>query len=296
MKRKHTATSGLTLVEVIVVLVVLTALVAVSIPALSGWVDNAGEKRCLAEMGMVRSDYAAHAVYAQFKVSDGATAGLLSSAVSETLDRTSAGFTYPDYQGNTCTVLYGKENLSIAVISCAKHGSLSDAGAKGLLATAKAPSDFLSEALRAKRPGEQNRNIISGGIDSNAAKQIEGYKDDDISRAHDIKAYLAAQGIDFDAMNIRTWRIKGGKPLDQATMYWTDQDITGKKERDPVNVLVYDAATGKYQTGTTKVWTNKYDLNNQPYAYLGDTITFADNTKYDTYADAVAAFNAMPEP
>lgn len=96
MKHKN---KGFTLVELIVVLVILAILAALLVPALTGYIDKAKEKKIVAETRMVVT--AVQTVASE-------TYGSLNNLASDDWDN---WLTYPDFGGNT-----GGEGIRITEI------------------------------------------------------------------------------------------------------------------------------------------------------------------------------------
>lgn len=90
---------GFTLVELIVVLVILAILAALLVPALTGYIDKAKEKKVIAETRMV-------VMAVQTVASE--TYGSLNNLADDDRDNWT---TYPDYGGNT-----GEEGIRITEI------------------------------------------------------------------------------------------------------------------------------------------------------------------------------------
>lgn len=90
---------GFTFVELIVVLVILAILAALLVPALTGYIDKAKEKKIVAETRMV-------VMAVQTVASE--TYGSFNNLADDHRDN---WFTYPDYGGNT-----GKEGIRITEI------------------------------------------------------------------------------------------------------------------------------------------------------------------------------------
>lgn len=213
---------GFTLVEVIVVLVILGILIALLVPALTGYIDKAREKSALAEC---RQCVHATQTLASEKYGQGIMMEFNDNVKKEIQDLAEVSpegakgiqeLTWNDrakvtrlvyVSDNDITVRYENGVYSISRNSLASESTLQEIGK-------------IAETISVN-------NMDSGAVNGAYTKEF--------------LAKLKEAGIDLEAMGARSWQYaKGGNgPF----LYWSPVDIQGKDTGTKVPVMRYNIGT-----------------------------------------------------
>ena len=107
------------------------------------------------------------------------------------------------------------------------------------------------------------KNVGLNSLDSAAAK-------DPTTKAYKLVQDLKAQGIDLEAMGIRSWSFKLNKDSNNPTLFMTTVDISSYKAGDKVPIIQYRAATDHYTVWLGNIKT-KNGNDGKPYNYIDGT-------------------------
>lgn len=261
---------GFTLVELIVVLAILGVLIAILVPALTGYIDKANLRACQVNKAGLLRDLTADEIYE----TQGETLALAR------LQELAQASEYHCRQGGAYEVTRASDGTIMA--TCHKHDTDYNFNMSQALAHAMTNNPEVKELL--ERYMSQGKNIDSS---SKTGKAYES-----------VLSALKNLGFDPDLQNVKTWSFQayGDKSY---LFYWSTEDISTKKPGDTVKVMRYNAAKGTYTAGTIEVKTetlsasdsstgqsSTYNVLNRGDAtwkeYTGVKQTDEDKKKYDT--------------
>lgn len=265
--------NGFTLVEVIVVLVILAVLASVAIPAMTGWIDKAKEKRLIvacrtcvtAAQTLASEQYGVNgSTDAPDKGEVLALAGLAGEVTQIELDKSSVSVDALTYAAADESVTYLRLPTPHYVFGYTRSFSrLTDLTA-------------VQEVLITAGTG------TAGTLDSGA---------EDLGGATDrALAAFKEKGIDLQAMGAVSWRYEGNNK----TLYWTDVDIRNLPAGTPIPVMRYN-----FNTGTYTVWqatTATLNTAGTPYNIIVNGNNFkssTDNAAEQTYEKMVVDYQAL---
>ncbi|MDO4571956.1 MAG: prepilin-type N-terminal cleavage/methylation domain-containing protein [Clostridia bacterium] len=236
---------GFTLVEVVVTLVILAVLAAILVPAMTGWMREAEEKKCLSELGGIRRSYQAEAAYLAYSVGD--PAPLLASAAAEWGGSGLGATSFICPCGNEGSVLYAADYAGIVSIRCSVHGGTSVSAAYGIAQGWNIPLSSALASVNGKTIADYfnaaNRTAAGASLDSEGGNWAPG-----------VKSLLDSLGYASSSWSIVRYENNGG-----FYVYWSDEDITAKAIGDSVScvrvTLTKDGqlVEGSEQSGTVAV-------------------------------------------
>jgi prepilin-type N-terminal cleavage/methylation domain-containing protein len=252
---------GFTLIELVVVIAILTALAALALPNMTGIINTAKERVCISNRETLRRSYMANIATVQNKDSQAVTAaiteavndvhGSLTDSTHYTVSDTCHGG-----EAATITVIYNGDHSAITEMRCSVHR-------EDLVGTSPAPV-FL-EAISALRTalGKDNFNADSATI---GKKTNVTY----------INNYLENQGINISDYGFKCYSVRGNTE-GKSTMVFTKVDLAGQDlvaavKANPnmyVSVLKYDEKTNTYVAGYCKMSiTTSKNENNENKSYV----------------------------
>lgn len=318
---------GITLVEVIVVLVALGILAAIMIPAMTGWVDKARAKKCIDEMGKVAQAYQTSAAYTGFgKLERINATSLTNDAVKSVLGRVGAGGTnYVGSCGNTITLTLSADGTEVLNLHCPEHGDLytrSVVTVDGIVNTGASPWERLNAALndiatnkkvimvdaqgnymydadgnlRYYSTNAAGTQLIVDGKQANLA--VTNYDSTATAsiRTPTIEYYLAQNGVSLNGVGIETWAIRKNGAGDGPLFWFSDQDISTVPVGTKVRTIQYNAYYNAYTVGYCTVTAGAPGSNaGTAYVTLGNAIQRDDTTGIADYSTALDKFNALPK-
>ena len=263
MRRKRNAKRGFTLVEVIVVLVILAILAAIMVPAMTGWIDKATEKRLITACRTCV--LAAQTLAVDAYAADDSVASVDEAAVKDLagVPGDPGGIAFDEAVVTQLTYTEDGESVTYTRNPTPKFTYGAGAGG-GESAYLTVPENTVTDiaatiAGNAKWAGIEN-------IDSSAADNNTG------SNAAALKKALEDDGINFSEMNVAAWKYYRGNPKSDDPsnkgpfFYWTDTDISNLENGKRIAVMRYNTASGSYTAweavvstrGENKVFTEDY--------------------------------------
>lgn len=280
MQMNKNVRKGFTLVEVIVVLVVLAILAAIMIPAMTGWITKAKEKRLVVAC---RTCVTAAQTLASESYGETGSRELPSPTDVLELARINGSVSGIAFLGNSVRVSHltytapdGEHVTYCCDATCGDYYNFSGASGGLQYVSGDTPEKLFSSAYI------QNILRKATSVDSGAPMVRP-------SGESTYNGQLAALLAHRAGFNIASWAARnGGQQL-----YWTDMDISNMTPGTSVRVILYDAKAKTYTAGYVKV-ENKKDtsVSSKPYNVLGTSLT-GGNTPTADYAEAVGTFNGM---
>ena len=239
------ARKGFTLVEVIVVLVILAILAAIMIPAMTGWIDKANEKKCFSAMGMVARDYHACVAGTGYGlVTEVDPAVLAAEAIGDVTGQTVTGGSYACPAGRgTCTLNISADKLSVASIDCTEHGTMTFGAAPAQAVTYSNSGEAAVALAGFSSVAGMGNTAFYSGVDATIPQDF--INELDLPANKGLKEYLDG----------KTWVInytnKGPK------VYICDNSLADVPVGTKISVIEYDPVNGttaqkKAYVGTAK--------------------------------------------
>lgn len=284
---KKTNKKGFTLVEIIVVLVILAIMAVIVLPSFTGWIKRAEAKRCIVERSMLARDYQVNAAYNVYEVADDTKANaLLADSANQLFKLTSTNNTLVGTCGNLWTVTYSNDRNFISEIFCAKHGSIYAYDDEGLVYHGASPDVLINKAIKLSGV------TLTDNTDSTAPNGINTVP---------ILNYMKANGIDLDALHVKSWAIRKESGYSQKIMFWSDQDISALNVGDSVRIIRYNPNNNTYTAGYMTITTTTE--GGQTYnVFSGGTGSSVwtqaagqSATTKASYEDTIKIFNEMKE-
>lgn len=223
MKKKNRR-NGFTLVELIVVLAILGILIALLVPALTGYIDKANLRVCQVNKAGLLRDLTADEIYE----TEGKTLALAR------LQELAKASEYKCRQGGAYEVTRASDGT--IMITCHKHDTNYNFNMSEALIHTMTNNSEIGELL--KKYMNEGKNIDSS---SKTGKAYES-----------VLSALRNTGFDPDLQNVKTWSFQsyGNKSY---LFYWTTEEISSKKPGEKVKVMRYNASRGTYTAGYVTV-------------------------------------------
>jgi len=253
-KRSRKLKSGFTLVELIVVIAIIGIVIALAVPAYTGFREKTTEQVCLANRAVFARAYqyelAADGTYA----SKGDFSGAMEKAIEGSglnRDKSCPG-------GGKFTFSYDSDGN--VVITCSVHGAKefsNDIYSKA------------SEIIFANNLVKQYLNrTYKYDMHMDSTSTLKGSTVSKVVLA--VKSDLEKLGIDPSKNSWTIYQSKD-KTQQQQYIYWTNQDISkliiASGSSKTVEAYRYNHKTGQYETGTVQVTSYSYTEKNETYYY-----------------------------
>ena len=235
MTQKNASRKGFTLVEVIVVLVILAILAAIMIPAMTGWIDKAREKRLVTACRACVT--AAQTLVAEaYAETDAAT--IPDESDVKALAGVPGGVSNISLTDTAVATLTYTDNESSDYVTYVLSPGPKYVYGTGLTA---------GQAAEKLAQGDNSFLKTNGGTIYSAAAADGAYARDDRKWVAGIADYLAAMPADVVAgLSEKTWVItRGANP--QLIVY--DGTITKEQAGTQLDVQIYDLTTGASTDG-----------------------------------------------
>jgi prepilin-type N-terminal cleavage/methylation domain-containing protein len=252
-KRHGKLNTGFTLVELIVVIAIIGILIAIAVPAYTGFREKTTGQVCLANRAVFARSYqyelAADGSYA----SKGDFSGAMEKAVEGSglnRDKSCPG-------GGKFTFSYDSDGN--VMIKCSVHGAK------------EFDNNIYSKASEAIFANEKvkkylNRSGYKNDMHMDSTSTLSGSTVSQV--IEEVKPELEKLGIDT-AKN--SWTLYQSKNKQTQYVYWTNQNISrpsiASGSSKTVEAYRYNLKTGQYETGTVKVTGFSYTQSGMTYQY-----------------------------
>lgn len=218
--KKQNRKKGFTLVELIVVLAILGILIAILVPALTGYIDKANLRACQVNKAGLQRDLTADEIYE----TQGDTLAL------KRLQELAEASEYNCRQGGAYEVTRASDGT--IMVTCHKHDTNYNFNMSEALVHTMTNNPEIKELL--------NKYMAEKKYIDSSSKTGKAYES--------VLSALKTMGFDPDLQNVKTWSFQpyGDKSY---LFYWTSEDISSKNPGDKVKVMRYNAARDTYTAG-----------------------------------------------
>lgn len=226
-------TKGFTLVEVIVVLVILAILAALLIPSMTQWIKKAQEKQVIVEARncVLAAQTLATEAYGRDEALPQAGDSEILTLAEAPVGSSITTLEWGGAQGATVQKLVYQSARGVVVTYENGEYTIGESGSGS--GTSFAQGETLTTIWDSAAEVFKQTNALDSGALA-----------DPQSNSTKLKAELAKQGIDLDAMGAKTWKMQNTAVAKK--LYWTPTDISGLPAGTVVPAMCYDFATGTY--------------------------------------------------